>query len=220
MPEISPRIYQSCHVRPIPVRADYFVLTVDLRSAKRGGWRHKVNKKKIKKNIAAPLNGLFSAVYPSIFSKNKLPLFFFFVAAAASCLSQLPTGLFSSFLRVTFFLYSSQMVCEMRGFQLPALEQMWLRAPANQAAASPLCSVSQQKAKNAAEKTQTSPGKLEMLTWCKNSAVSSSHKSWGLARSWPKRQCQSKVSMLLICSWTCLNRHHQSKFNVLQEIRI
>lgn len=77
MPEISPRIYQSCHVRPIPVRADYFVLTVDLRSAKRGGWRHKVNKKKIKKNIAAPLNGLFSAVYPSIFSKNKLPLFFF-----------------------------------------------------------------------------------------------------------------------------------------------
>ncbi len=101
-------------VSPVPVTTDYSALTVGLQSSKGlevGGGGTRVQK--LKERHCS--------------SSFKLPFFpFLFVSSVFSEISPLcfslllPTGLFSFFPCATFSLYSSQTVCEMRGFRLPA----------------------------------------------------------------------------------------------------
>lgn len=176
---ISPRIYQNHDVSPVPVSADYFTRTVGLQRANGVGGLWGCRGWKTWKKFIAALrpNWLFSVSSLVFFSNNPLLFFFFLFVAAASCLSQLPTGLFSFFPRATFFLYSSQTLCEMRGFRLPA----WNRCgsvhqpiKSRRRHSEPHRSKRQSESKHRKHK-QSIPRKIVKLTWC--SMVSASLKS-------------------------------------------
>lgn len=139
MLEISPRIYQPRDVSPVPVTSDYFVLTVGLQSAEWVGGTE--GERKIF-HFFLP-NCLFCSVSSSIFCEITPLCFFLFLLHPHS-----PNCLLLNFLSLCpIFPYSSQTVCEMRGFGLPAWNTCgFMHQPIKK----------QTRAENADEKTQIS----------------------------------------------------------------